>query len=166
MKNLSLYLRRNPVDLVYALFVMPVLSMVVLLFSNPFFSFQALRYDIGSLFYVLSESYWLLEETAGIWIRPVGVLYMFTVSLLFVLLVRQVQFGGESSFGGVLGFIPSFFVGCAGCSAGILGFVTATGLSVLPFSSFVITYSLISIGFGVSLYSLEKIGDPTVCSVD
>jgi len=59
---------------------------------------------------VLSESYWLLEETAGIWIRPVGVLYMFTVSLLFVLLVRQVQVGGESSFGGVLGLYRSFLL--------------------------------------------------------
>jgi hypothetical protein len=148
------------------LFVTPVLSVVVLLLSNPFFSFQALRYDIGSLFYVLSESYWLLEETAGILIRPVGVVYMFSVSLLFVLLARQVQVGEGSSFKGVLSFIPSFFVGCAGCSAGILGFVTATGLSILPVSSFVITYSLIAIGFIVSVYSLVQIGDPTVCSVE
>lgn len=166
MRELVLYLRRNPVDLVYTLFVMPVLSVFVLLLSNPFFSYQALRYDIGSLFYVLSESYWLLEETAGIWIRPIGIVYMFSVSLVFVLVVRQVQLGGGSSFEGVLGFIPSLFVGCAGCSAGILGFVTATGLSVLPFSSFVITYSLIVIGFGVSVYSLVQIGDPTLCSVD
>ena len=160
------YLKYNKILLVYSIILTPIISIGILLLSNPFFSFQALQFDITSIFYVISENYWLLEHTAGVIIVPIGLIYTLIISILSILTYKQLKLNKNiDSTKNVLGVIPAFFVGCAGCSAGILGLFTTTGLAVLPFSSFTITYTVIIIGFAISLYSLNKIGNPEICEI-
>lgn len=160
------YLKSNKILLAYSIILTPIISIVILLLSNPFFSFQALMFDITSIFYVISENYWLLEHTAGLIIVPIGLIYTLTISILSILTYKQLKLNKSiHSTKNVIGVIPAFFVGCAGCSAGILGLFTTTGLAVLPFSSFTITYTVIIIGFVISLYSLNKIGNPEICEI-
>lgn len=159
------YLKSNKILLVYSVILTPLISISVLLLSNPFFSYQSILFDITSIFYVISENYWLLEHTAGAMILPIGILYSYLIAILFILTFKQITLNKNiNSAKNVFGIIPAFFVGCAGCSAGILGFFTTTGLAILPFSSFAITYVVIFLGFIISIYSLNRIGNPEVCN--
>lgn len=164
IKDNMRYLKSNKRLLIYSVILTPVISISVLLLSNPFFSYQSLLFDITSIFYVISENYWLLEHTAGYMILPIGILYSYLIAILFILTFKQITLNNNiNSAKNVFGIIPAFFVGCAGCSAGILGLFTTTGLATLPFSSFTITYVVIFLGFIISIYSLNRIGNPEVC---
>ncbi|MFB6145880.1 MAG: hypothetical protein ABEJ99_05255 [Candidatus Nanohaloarchaea archaeon] len=93
----------------------------------------------------------------------VTISYAALTAIAFTNIALQLKAGGLSKKG-ILSVGPGFLVtGCAGCGAGLIGFMGFAGaLSLMPFGG----ASLKLLGAALILYFLAENGNPRVCNLN
>jgi hypothetical protein len=145
-------------------FLSALLLAFLVLGSFPGYSLQMLGSNpayFGEAFTALSFN---LYASAGFLGVITVLVYSIATSIAVVNIYSLVQInGGWTALKGAGGVTPGFLIGsCAGCGAGILGFLGFTGaLALLPFSG----NGVRILGIIFLVYFLGKIGNPSKCSL-
>ncbi|MFB6158627.1 MAG: hypothetical protein ABEJ95_03100 [Candidatus Nanohalobium sp.] len=145
-------------------FLSVLLLVFLVLGSFPGYSLQMLGTTpayFGEAFTALSFN---LYASAGFLGLVTVLVYSIATSIAVVNIYSLIQInGGWTALKGAGGVTPGFLIGsCAGCGAGILGFLGFTGaVALLPFSG----NGVRIVGILFLTYFLGKIGNPRKCRV-
>lgn len=145
-------------------FLSVLLLVFLVLGSFPGYSLQMLGSNPAYFSEAFTALSFNLYASAGFLGVITVITYSIATSIAVVNIYSLVQMnGGWTALKGAGGVTPGFLIGsCAGCGAGILGFLGFTGaLALLPFSG----NGVRILGILFLVYFLGRTGDPNKCSL-
>lgn len=139
-----------------------VLTFILLaLGGNPEYSIQ--MFSAGTQYWATAvKDLTVLMYTTGLKGFIINILYSLLTGVAVVNAAVQLK-TNQTAGKGILGLAPGLVAsGCAGCGAGLLGFIGLTGaLAAMPFEGDLLRFG----GIGLIIFFLGKTGDPEKCRI-